>query len=84
MSKLSFVFARALGPLQRLPGLIFLSHGAPPLADDRVWTPELADWSAGIPRPQAVLVVSAHWEEAPLALGATTTVPLSKRSVQFD
>jgi len=55
---------------------IFLSHGAPPLADDPVWTQELADWSVAIPRPEAVLVVSAHWEEAPLTLGATTTVPL--------
>jgi 4,5-DOPA dioxygenase extradiol len=26
--------------------------------------------------PKAVLMVSAHWESAPLALGATTTVPL--------
>ncbi len=59
----------------RMP-TIFLSHGAPPLADDRVWTRELADWSSGIPRPQAILVVSAHWEEAPVTLGATTTVPL--------
>lgn len=55
---------------------LFLSHGAPPLADDPVWTRELADWAAALPRPRAVLIVSAHWEDAPLALGATTTVPL--------
>lgn len=55
---------------------LYLSHGAPPLADDPVWPAELAAWAAGLPRPRAVLVVSAHWEEAPLALGATTTVPL--------
>lgn len=59
----------------RMPTL-YLSHGAPPLADDRRWTRELADWSAGLPRPRAILMVSAHWEEAPLALGATRTVPL--------
>lgn len=59
----------------RMPAL-YLSHGAPPLADDPVWPGELAAWSAGLPRPTAVLMVSAHWEEAPLALGATTTVPL--------
>jgi 4,5-DOPA dioxygenase extradiol len=55
---------------------IYLSHGAPPLADDARWTRELADWSADLPRPTAILVVSAHWEEAPLTVGATTTVPL--------
>jgi 4,5-DOPA dioxygenase extradiol len=61
---------------ERMP-VMYLSHGAPPLADDEVWTRELADWSAGLPaKPSAILVVSAHWEEAPLTLGATTTVPL--------
>lgn len=55
---------------------IYLSHGAPPLADDTVWTRELATWSAELPRPSAILVVSAHWEEAPLSIGATSTVPL--------
>ncbi len=56
--------------------VIYLSHGAPPLADDPVWTAQLAAWSAGLPQPKAILVVSAHWEEAPLTLSATTTVPL--------
>ena len=56
--------------------VLYLSHGAPPLADDATWTAQLASWSAGLPRPKAILVVSAHWEEAPLTIGATTTVPL--------
>ncbi|MCX4550342.1 dioxygenase [Streptomyces sp. NBC_01387] len=60
---------------ERMPAL-YLSHGAPPLADDPVWPGQLAAWSAGLPRPKAILMVSAHWEEAPLALGATATVPL--------
>lgn len=55
---------------------LFLSHGAPPLADDPVWTDQLAAWSAAIPRPTSILVVSAHWEAAPATIGATTTVPL--------
>ncbi|MHA6803871.1 dioxygenase family protein [Salinifilum ghardaiensis] len=59
----------------RTPAL-YLSHGAPPLADDPVWPGELADWARALPRPDAVLVISAHWEEAPATLGATTTVPL--------
>jgi 4,5-DOPA dioxygenase extradiol len=60
----------------RMPA-IYLSHGAPPLADDELWTGQLAAWSRDLPRPTAILVVSAHWEEAPLAIGATTTVPLT-------
>ena len=56
--------------------VLYLSHGAPPLADDRVWTRELAAWSAALPRPTSILMISAHWEEAPLALSATTRVPL--------
>jgi 4,5-DOPA dioxygenase extradiol len=59
----------------RMPA-VYLSHGAPPLADDPVWPGELAAWSAELPKPSAVLVVSAHWEDAPLALGSVRTVPL--------
>ena len=59
----------------RMP-TVFLSHGAPMLADDRIWRGELAAWSSEIPRPSAVLVVSAHWESAPVAISATSTVPL--------
>ncbi|MBX6768739.1 MAG: dioxygenase, partial [Actinomadura rubrobrunea] len=59
----------------RMP-VLYLSHGAPPLADDAVWSAQLARWAADLPRPRAVLMVSAHWEEAPLTIGATRTVPL--------
>lgn len=60
----------------RMP-TVYLSHGAPPLADDETWTRELASWSEALTKPAAVLVISAHWEEAPLAVGATSTVPLT-------
>jgi 4,5-DOPA dioxygenase extradiol len=30
--------------------VLYLSHGAPPLADDRLWTAELAAVSAGMTR----------------------------------
>ncbi len=49
---------------------VFLSHGAPPLLDDDGWMHRLAAWSLSMPKPRAVLVVSAHWESAPLALSA--------------
>jgi len=60
----------------RMPS-IYLGHGAPPLVDDALWVSQLGDWAGELPRPTAVLMVSAHWESAPLALGATDAgVPL--------
>jgi 4,5-DOPA dioxygenase extradiol len=55
---------------------IFLAHGAPPLLDDALWMRELFEWAGAMPRPKAVLMISAHWEQSPIALGATKPVPL--------
>lgn len=66
-------------PDSSLPGrmpVIFLAHGAPVLLDDEGWVRELAGWARAMPRPRAVLMVSAHWEQRPTTLGATTAVPL--------
>ncbi len=52
--------------------VLFLSHGAPPLADDPRWTRQLRDWGAALGRPRSVLMVSAHWENAPVAVSSTT------------
>lgn len=56
--------------------VLYLSHGAPPLADDAVWTRELAQWGGDLPRPRRILIVSAHWEAAPIALSSTAGAPL--------
>jgi 4,5-DOPA dioxygenase extradiol len=59
-----------------LPAL-YLSHGAPPLLDDETWMRELFDWAQSMPKPKAVLIVSAHWEAAPLSLsGSAAGTPL--------
>jgi len=60
---------------QRMPA-IFLAHGAPPLLDIPEWVRELRAWADSLPRPRALLVLSAHWEQRPVTLGATRTVPL--------
>jgi 4,5-DOPA dioxygenase extradiol len=56
--------------MSTMPAL-YLGHGAPPLVDDALWVSELAAWAGRLPRPTAILIVSAHWESAPLTLGAT-------------
>jgi 4,5-DOPA dioxygenase extradiol len=63
------------GAVARMP-VIFAAHGAPVLLDDAQWMGELAAWAAALPRPSGILVLSAHWEQRPVALGATRTVPL--------
>lgn len=60
-----------------LPAL-YLGHGAPPLLDDELWTSQLGAWARKLPTPRSVLIVSAHWESAPLTVGATeTATPLT-------
>jgi 4,5-DOPA dioxygenase extradiol len=49
---------------------LYIGHGAPPLLDDPVWSGQLAAWAADLPRPSAILIVSAHWESAPVMLSA--------------
>jgi 4,5-DOPA dioxygenase extradiol len=56
------------GPLPSL----YLSHGGGPMPfqmDD--WLGPLHDWARALPKPRAILVVSAHWESAPLALSSS-------------
>ncbi|MEO6509560.1 MAG: class III extradiol ring-cleavage dioxygenase [Nocardioides sp.] len=53
----------------RMPAL-YIGHGAPPLLDDPLWSGQLAQWAQDLPRPKAILIVSAHWESAPVMLSA--------------
>jgi 4,5-DOPA dioxygenase extradiol len=53
----------------RMPAL-YIGHGAPPLLDDPLWSSQLHAWAGDLPRPTAVLIVSAHWETAPMMLSA--------------
>ena len=62
-------------PTPKMP-VIFLAHGSPMLLDSSRWIAELKAWADAMPRPRAVLMISAHWDQRPVALGATRTVPL--------
>lgn len=55
---------------------LFVAHGAPPLLDSAQWVSELGTWGSALGKPQSILMLSAHWENRPPTLGATTSVPL--------
>ena len=69
------------GPLPAM----YLSHGAPPLFEDADWMARLLAWARTLPRPRAILIASAHWESAPLALSsASAGTPLVYDFAGFD
>ena len=41
------------------------------LLDDELWTSQLAAWSSQLERPKGIVIVSAHWESAPISITAT-------------
>jgi 4,5-DOPA dioxygenase extradiol len=49
---------------------LYIGHGAPPLLDDPLWSSQLSGLASDLPRPTAILIVSAHWESAPVMLSA--------------
>src|SRR3954449_13565358 len=60
----------------RLPAL-FVSHGAPPTLNDPEWLADLFAWAQRMPKPRGIVIVSAHWEDAPLAVtGGAAGTPL--------
>ena len=67
--------ANPVAPDGRMPA-IYLGHGAPPLFEDREWLAQLGAWGRAIARPKSILVLSAHWDAKPAAIGATEKTPL--------
>ena len=62
--------------MAQLPAL-YIGHGAPMLLEDPVWSSELAGITSKFEKPQAILIISAHWESAPIAItSATAGAPL--------
>jgi 4,5-DOPA dioxygenase extradiol len=56
--------------MEKLPTL-FIAHSAPTLALDAVAGKDFRQFGESLPRPDAILVFSAHWEGNPLAIGET-------------
>ncbi|MCU1606727.1 MAG: dioxygenase, partial [Modestobacter sp.] len=66
-----------------LPSL-YLSHGAPMLFEMAGWMTQLHDWARALPKPKAILIVSAHWESAPLSISSTQPTELVYDFGGFD
>ena len=62
-----------------LPAM-YIGHGAPMLLDDALWTSQLSTIASSIEKPKAILIVSAHWESAPITLSN----PLAGTPLVYD
>jgi 4,5-DOPA dioxygenase extradiol len=58
-----------------LPSL-YVSHGAPPVFEDALWSEQMFMWARSLPKPKAILIVSAHWESEDLAISSTAPTEL--------
>ncbi len=78
--------AAALDTLAELPDTdpmpgVFVGHGTPFSAiDPNVWTAQWAQIGAGLPRPQAILSISAHW----LTRGASLVTASAAPPMNYD
>jgi 4,5-DOPA dioxygenase extradiol len=63
----------------KMPAL-YIGHGAPMLLDDHLWTSQLREVAGKIERPSAILIVSAHWESAPITLSS----PVANTPLVYD
>lgn len=62
-----------------LPAL-YIGHGAPLLLDDPVWSSQIADMTKKFEKPKAILIVSAHWESAPISISS----PIAGTPLVYD
>jgi 4,5-DOPA dioxygenase extradiol len=70
--------------MSKMPAL-YIGHGAPMLLDDALWTSQLKEVAGRIEKPSALLIVSAHWESAPITLSnPTANTPLVYDFSGFD
>jgi 4,5-DOPA dioxygenase extradiol len=65
--------------MSAMPAL-YIGHGAPLLLDDPVWSGELAALPHKFEKPSAILIVSAHWEAAPISISS----PISGTPLVYD
>ena len=70
--------------MNTMPAL-YIGHGAPMLLDDALWTSQLRGISESIQKPEAIVIVSAHWESEPVTLSnPAASAPLVYDFSGFD
>ncbi|QDG54815.1 dioxygenase [Persicimonas caeni] len=57
----------------------YVGHGAPTLVFDKQKGADLRRWADEMPRPRAMLVISAHWQDTPVSIGTT-----ERRELMYD
>ena len=65
--------------MTQMPSL-YIGHGAPLLLDDPIWSSEIASITQKFEKPKAILIVSAHWESAPISI----TSPIAGTALIYD
>jgi 4,5-DOPA dioxygenase extradiol len=60
-----------VGPTSRMP-VGFVGHGNPLNIVIRERSEPWRRWARSLPTPQAILTVSAHWEDTPVTIGRTS------------
>jgi len=65
--------------MTQMPSL-YIGHGAPLLLDDPIWSSEIASITQKFEKPKAILIVSAHWESAPISI----TSPIAGTALVYD
>ncbi len=55
--------------------VLFVSHGAPTKALDREQAAQFRAWAETLPRPQGIIVISAHWWEREMQLSRSDPLP---------
>lgn len=73
-------WSEADGPMP----VLYLSHGAIMLFEMPDWMSRLRAWARALPKPRAILIVSAHWQSAPTTISSPTAPELVYDFGGFD
>lgn len=59
--------------VQKIMPVLYVSHGNPLSVMDEKMSQRYRAWAASLPKPKAILIFSAHWEDPELLVGETVS-----------